>query len=99
ILTIYTHSLHDALPIYFENLRPYIPGEDLRNVDWKATARRGALISRNKQVEKGQQLAVLLDTGRLMAGSVGNYSKLEHALNATRSEEHTSELQSRVDLV
>ena len=67
----------------FENLRPYIPGEDLRNVDWKAMARRGALISRNKQVEKGQQLAVLLDTGRLMAGSVGNYSKLEHALNAT----------------
>jgi uncharacterized protein (DUF58 family) len=67
----------------FENLRPYIPGEDLRNVDWKATARRGALISRNKQVEKGQQLAVLLDAGRLMAESVGSYSKLEHALKAT----------------
>jgi uncharacterized protein (DUF58 family) len=67
----------------FENLRPYITGEDLRNVDWKATARRGALTSRNKQVEKGQQLAVLLDAGRLMAESVGKYSKLEHALNAT----------------
>ena len=67
----------------FENLRPYIPGEDLRNVDWKATARRGSLISRNKQVEKGQQLAVLLDAGRLMAESIGNYSKLEHALKAT----------------
>jgi uncharacterized protein (DUF58 family) len=67
----------------FENLRPYIPGEDLRNVDWKATARRGSLISRNRQVEKGQQLAVLLDAGRLMAESVDNYSKLEHALKAT----------------
>ena len=67
----------------FESLRPYVAGEDLRNVDWKATARRGALISRNKQVERGQQLAVLLDAGRLMAESVGKYSKLEHALNAT----------------
>ena len=67
----------------FESLRPYIPGEDPRNIDWKATARRGAPISRNKQVEKGQQLAVLLDAGRLMAEIVGKYSKLEHALNAT----------------
>jgi uncharacterized protein (DUF58 family) len=66
----------------FESLRPYIFGEDPRNIDWKATARRGALISRNKQVEKGQQLAVLLDAGRLMAGTIGEYSKLEHALNA-----------------
>ena len=66
----------------FESLRPYIPGEDPRNIDWKATARRGATTSRNKQVEKGQQLAVLLDTGRLMAETVGKYSKLEHALNA-----------------
>jgi len=66
----------------FESLRPYISGEDPRNIDWKATARRGAPISRNKQVEKGQQLAVLLDAGRLMAETVGAYSKLEHALNA-----------------
>ena len=40
-------------------------------------------MSRNKQIEKGQQLAVLLDAGRLMAETVGDYSKLEHALNAT----------------
>lgn len=71
-----------ALGTDFESLRPYIQGEDLRNVDWKATARRGTLISRNKQVEKGQQLAVLLDAGRLMAGTVGKYSKLEHAMSA-----------------
>jgi uncharacterized protein (DUF58 family) len=67
----------------FESLRPYICGEDPRNIDWKATARRGALISRSKQVEKGQQLAVLLDTGRMMAETIDRYSKLEHALKAT----------------
>jgi uncharacterized protein (DUF58 family) len=67
----------------FESLRPYISGEDPRAIDWKATARRGAPIARNKQVEKGQQVAILLDAGRLMAGTVGKYAKLEHAMNAT----------------
>jgi uncharacterized protein (DUF58 family) len=67
----------------FESLRPYVDGEDPRSIDWKATARRGALISRNRQVEKGQQLAVLLDSGRLMAETIGEQPRLEHALNAT----------------
>jgi len=67
----------------FESLRLYIPGEDPRAIDWKATARRGAPIAKNKQVEKGQQVAILLDAGRLMAGRVGKYAKLEHAMNAT----------------
>ena len=66
----------------FESLRPYIPGEDPRSIDWKATARRGAPIAKNRQVERGQQIAILLDTGRLMAGTVGKYAKLEHAMNA-----------------
>lgn len=66
----------------FESLRPYISGEDPRAIDWKATARRGAPIAKNKQVEKGQQVAILLDAGRLMAGMVGKYAKLEHAMNA-----------------
>ena len=34
-------------------------------------------------MEKGQQLAVLLDAGRLMAETIGEYSRLEHAINAT----------------
>ncbi len=71
-----------ALGTDFESLRPYTPGEDLRNVDWKATARRGTLVSRNRQVEKGQQLAILLDCGRLMAATVNQQAKLDHALTA-----------------
>jgi len=66
----------------FESLRLYIPGEDPRDIDWKATARRGVPIARNRQVEKGQQIAILLDAGRLMAGLVGTRAKLEHAMNA-----------------
>lgn len=66
----------------FESLRPYMPGEDLRNVDWKATAKRGALISRNRQIEKGQQVAVLIDCGRLMGEVMRDLTRLDHALNA-----------------
>lgn len=66
----------------FESLRPYLPGEDLRNIDWKASARRAAWISRQRQVEKGQQIALLLDAGRLMGEVIGTCTKLDHALNA-----------------
>lgn len=66
----------------FESLRPYAPGEDLRQVDWKASARRGSLISRNRQVERGQQLAILIDAGRLMGTLIGEHTRLEHAMNA-----------------
>ncbi len=66
----------------FESLRPYVPGEDLRSVDWKASARRGAITCRNMQVEKGQQLAALIDVGRLMGETIGDQPRVEHAMNA-----------------
>jgi hypothetical protein len=66
----------------FESLRPYVAGDDPRQIDWKATARRATLISRNRQVEKGQQIAVLIDSGRLMADGIDGLTKLDHALNA-----------------
>jgi len=66
----------------FESLRPYLPGEDPRRIDWKTSAKRGTLISRNLQVERGQQVAVLIDAGRLMKEKIGPYPRLEHAMNA-----------------
>ncbi len=66
----------------FESLRQYVPGDDMRKIDWKASARRGRLVSRVFQIEKGQQLAILIDCGRLMAGTIGEYPRLEHAFNA-----------------
>lgn len=75
----------------FESLRPYLPGEDLRNIDWKATARRAALISRQRQVERGQQVALMLDAGRLMAEEIGGCSKLDHAMNAAIMLSHVAQ--------
>lgn len=67
----------------FESLSNYQPGEDLRMVDWKISAKRGHLVTRNLQTERGQQISVMIDGGRLMALKIGQYSRFEHALNAT----------------
>ncbi|MGH9811219.1 MAG: DUF58 domain-containing protein, partial [Terriglobia bacterium] len=66
----------------FESLANYYPGEDLRKVDWKVSAKRGFLVSRRLQTEKGQQISVMIDGGRLMAEKIGEYSRFEYALNA-----------------
>jgi uncharacterized protein (DUF58 family) len=66
----------------FESLRPYSSGDDPRYVDWKVSAKRGSLISRNYQVEKGQQLTILIDGGRFMVEEIGGRPRFEHALNA-----------------
>jgi len=49
----------------FESLRDYQPGDELRNVSWTATARRGRLVTRQFTVERSQQVWIVLDAGRL----------------------------------
>lgn len=67
----------------FESLREYVPGEDLRKVDWKATAKRAKLITRHYEIERSQNLVVLLDGGRWMTGEVDGLTRYDHVLNAT----------------
>jgi uncharacterized protein (DUF58 family) len=52
-------------------------------VDWKISAKRGYLVTRNLQTERGQQISVMIDGGRLMALKIGDFSRFEYALNAT----------------
>lgn len=63
-------------------LREYRPGDTLRQVDWKATARRGQPISREYQDESSQQVLFLLDCGRRMRSQDGELSHFDHALDA-----------------
>ncbi|MGP8227502.1 MAG: DUF58 domain-containing protein, partial [Terracidiphilus sp.] len=72
----------------FESLREYLPGDDLRDVCWTATARRGQLITRLYQTERSQAVWIVLDAGRLMRGRLAppasdprriGHSKLDHA--------------------
>ncbi len=67
----------------FESLRDYQRGDDVRLLDWKATARRNKLIVRNQQAERNQTILVLLDCGRLMNAEEDGVSKLDLAINAT----------------
>jgi uncharacterized protein (DUF58 family) len=65
----------------FESLREYRDGDELRNICWSATARRGKLVSKTFQVERSQAIWLVVDCGRLMRARVGSISKLDAAVN------------------
>ncbi len=67
----------------FESLREYLPDDELRRVDWNASARRNTLITREYDIERSQQIMVVLDLGRTMASHLDYMTKLDHAINAT----------------
>jgi uncharacterized protein (DUF58 family) len=67
----------------FESLREYVPGDDLADVAWKATARHGRLMTRNYETERSQNVLVVLDCGRLMVPQVDQLSRLDYAINAS----------------
>lgn len=67
----------------FESLRDYVPGDDIIDVAWKATARRGRLTTRNYEAERSQNILVVIDCGRLMTTEVDGISRLDYAINAS----------------
>ncbi len=69
----------------FSELRDYNVGDDLRLLDWKATARRGRPLVRLLEPERDQPLIILLDRGRLMTAQVAGLKRFDWALNATLS--------------
>jgi uncharacterized protein (DUF58 family) len=66
-----------------ERLREYVPDDDFRRIAWKPTARRGRPIVVEHEVERTQNLMLVLDVGRLMAAPVGGMQKLDYAANAS----------------
>lgn len=66
----------------FANLREYALGDDPRHIDWKATARRGKVITREFTVEQSQTVFCLVDAGRSMTQLAGAFTRFEHALSA-----------------
>jgi uncharacterized protein (DUF58 family) len=69
----------------FERLREYQQGDEYRNICWTASARRGKLVTRVYQVERSQTVWIVIDTGRLMRARVGEFSKLDRAVNSALS--------------
>lgn len=66
----------------FESLREFVVGDELRQVAWAASARRGKLVTRQYQIERSQSIMLMLDCGRLMTGRIGDWTKLDYAVNA-----------------
>jgi uncharacterized protein (DUF58 family) len=66
----------------FERLREYRHGDEIRQIDWKATSRQRQLITREFQVERNQNIVIMLDCGRFMRNEFDGISLLDHALNA-----------------
>lgn len=66
----------------FESLREYLPDDDFRSIDWKASARADKLISRNYQLERSQNVMIVLDCGRVMGPVIEGLSRLDWGINA-----------------
>jgi uncharacterized protein (DUF58 family) len=66
----------------FAGLREYVRGDDIRRVSWTATARRDRPVVVEVEAERGQQVMIALDCGRLMTAPAGELDKLDHAINA-----------------
>ncbi|MBV8151111.1 MAG: DUF58 domain-containing protein [Candidatus Eremiobacteraeota bacterium] len=69
----------------FESLRDFTDGDAFRSIDWKATARRGKLMAAQYEVERSQNLMLLLDCGRLMTPRLGAQRKFDYAVTAALS--------------
>ena len=80
----------------FESLREYREGDDLRDICWTATARRGGLITRQYQTERSQAVWIVLDCGRLMRSRVAIPSPaLQSGLGSTGSGHDFSRAEAR----
>jgi uncharacterized protein (DUF58 family) len=67
----------------FEQIKDYTPGDDLRTINWNATARRNKLMVNQFQDERSQNIYMAIDKGRMMKMPFGGLSLLDYAINAS----------------
>ncbi|QIG38289.1 DUF58 domain-containing protein [Microbacterium sp. 4R-513] len=81
----------------FDSLREYVRGDDVRSIDWRATARSSTTMLRTWRPERDRHVVILIDTGRTAAARVGDGVRLDAAMEAalllaalaTRAGDHT----------
>lgn len=67
----------------FEQIKGYVPGDDIRTINWKATAKQGDLMVNQFQDEKAQPVYSLIDRSRVMKMPFNNLSLLDYSINAS----------------
>ncbi|WP_395691060.1 DUF58 domain-containing protein [Nocardioides sp.] len=66
----------------FDSLREYVRGDDVRSIDWRASARSRTVVVRTWQPERDRRVVLVLDTSRTSAGRVGDVPRLDSAMDA-----------------
>ena len=66
----------------FESIRDYVPDDDIRQVNWRATERLERPMSNQYRVEQDREVTLLIDAGRLMAAPLGDRTRLDSAIDA-----------------
>jgi uncharacterized protein (DUF58 family) len=66
----------------FDSLREYVIGDDVRSIDWRASARGGGVVVRTWRPERDRRLVCVIDTGRTSAARVGDVPRLDASLDA-----------------
>jgi uncharacterized protein (DUF58 family) len=67
----------------FEQIKEYVPGDDIRTLNWKATAKQNQLMVNQYQDEKSQPIYSIIDTGRVMKMPFNGLKLLDYAINST----------------
>ena len=67
----------------FDQIREYVPGNDVRSINWKATARAGSLMVNQYQDERSQQVVNVIDMGRVMKMPFSGLKLLDYAINTS----------------
>jgi uncharacterized protein (DUF58 family) len=66
----------------YERLREYLPDDEFRRINWKATARRNRPVTLEYQTERSQNVLAVVDAGRMMQSPVAQIAKLDYVVNA-----------------
>jgi len=66
----------------FDSLREYVMGDDVRAIDWRATARRQEMVVRTWRPERDRRVLIVLDTARLSAARLGDAPRLDAGIEA-----------------
>ncbi|MGV8915624.1 MAG: DUF58 domain-containing protein [Kaistella sp.] len=72
----------------FEQIKEYVPGDDVRTINWKATSKRNQVMVNQFQDEKSQRIYMLIDKGRTMQMPFNSLSLLDYSINATMALSH-----------
>jgi uncharacterized protein (DUF58 family) len=84
----------------FESIREYTPDDDIRQVNWRATARMQRPMSNQYRIDQDRDVVLLIDTARLMAAPLGRLTRLDAAVDAATAVAYTADvLSDRVGVV